>query len=447
MKGSELAELSLAVLAHDPPWKPWGIKAGGIDGCGQEPYWACIAGKLKEFYKGDDRVVRALEEAVKLYRELEKRVESHELQGALILRTLAARLESRGFKELAEATRRAEERILDPRVREADRLASAIDRVFLSRELSEAHPVFINPVNPYLVQPYREKLGVSLVARYVKELVEHVLMLLGESRRATIGDPMLLAHLVYSFLEPLWYKVISESGLEPQKYVPPADTRIPTHTVFDHLNAALAALLWTVGGGPSGCMAIVDLAGVQSWISEARRLRDLWAASWIASMLAWKTIEGLVEEYGPGVLVQPPARLNAFYASWLLGRKLGSDPAGRNLKETLDMLGLRLGWPLDPTMPCRAHLALPKEECSGLEDRIKDYYERAWKLFAEKLCEWASKVCSEIEETIEGGGEDSRVSKVCKRLDSLGLCNLDPPLPLRIVIVDVERAWREARSL
>ncbi|MEM2914635.1 MAG: type III-B CRISPR-associated protein Cas10/Cmr2, partial [Candidatus Bathyarchaeia archaeon] len=81
-------------------------------------------------------------------------------------------------------------------------------------------------------------------------------------------------HLLYSLYELLWIEHSFASG--------PADTRIPTHNVFDHCYATVAVTNWYMRStNPKGILVTIDIAGVQSFISEARKLRDFWAASYM----------------------------------------------------------------------------------------------------------------------------------------------------------------------
>jgi len=426
----------LAVLLHDPPWKPWGIGvAGRIAGCGGS-YWECIAGRLANDERLRPEARSAARQAAAEYRAYAESLGSHELQGALVLRVLAAELRARGLGEAARCAEEAERLILQrhPVVRRADTAASALDRLLLGAlgdEVRSGGSLFIvNPFNPRIRRPIPDEIPVERVASFIAEYVRSVADVLEASSGAAGpgGACRTLLHMAFSLLEPAWYATVGP------EYVPPADTRIPTHTVFDHVNAALATMLWAGGEGEGlrGCLAVVDLAGVQEWIQESRRLRDLWAASWLASLLAWKSVESLVEEYGPGVLVQPPARLNPFYAAWLISRLNVSNDRVRSM--LMELLSLGHGFPVDPTLPTRITLALPPEACDSVEDRVRRGYGGAWREIMDRVAGFLDMEC--------GGGSGG---VACNALNEVR--RLPPPLAQRIVVVGVEEAWREAERI
>ena len=82
--------LGLAILLHDPPWKPWGIKRKRVKGClERESIWACMAKKLAEREDLGRRAKEAAKEALSKYKKYAKKKkkkkegrESHELQGS-----------------------------------------------------------------------------------------------------------------------------------------------------------------------------------------------------------------------------------------------------------------------------------------------------------------------------------------------------------------------------
>ncbi len=441
--------LGLAVLFHDPPWKPWGIGVGRLRGCEGREYWACIAEKLAGSERLSRKAREAAESAIQEYTRYRgsrrDSLESHELQGALVLRVLAAELEAKGLDTAASCARAAEKLVLDKYspLRKADRLASALDRLFLyhvEQKYKAEHGGSL-PTGPgglRLANPFNPKIRVSVpreipagrivdfIARYVSMIAD----IIESSEWAKEDSCRALLHTAFALLEPLWYRV---AGAE---YIPPADTRIPTHTVFDHVNAALATMFWSGEVGGEGCIAVVDLAGVQEWISESRRLRDFWAASYIASLLAWKSVESLVEQYGPGVLVQPPARLNPFYAAWLISRlRLGGNNNIRNNLESL--LNLPYGFPVDPTLPTRLTIALPGYACNNVKKLVRSGYESAWKDVMHEVRAVLEDECRKIGNHSEG--------IVCEALDAVE--KLPPPLAQRIITVRIEQAVRAAEEI
>jgi len=81
----------------------------------------------------------------------------------------------------------------------------------------------------------------------------------------------------------------------------PADSRAPNHSIYDHLvqTAAVASAL------PQPAFLLFTIAPVQSFISKARKTSDLWAGSYMLSYLIWKSMQPIVDKYGPDTIVYP----------------------------------------------------------------------------------------------------------------------------------------------
>ena len=432
-----LGVLGLAVLWHDPPWKPWGITGHRVSGSG---------GDVPE------RIVNAMGEwKGKVQAEYKRLIEgaggipSHERQSVILVAAVAVKLEEKGLEDLAGYVRRAGSIIAgrDPwsgTVRAADVLAAALDRLLLEKatggkQARDAGVQLVNPFNPnHKLNSIPDEIDARLIADFINEYAEALATAASISK---CKSPVCLLHLAYLLLEPVWYKVTGKSG---RVYAPPADTRIPTHTVFDHVDAALTTLLWVAHGGegdPSGCIVVVDLAGVQSWIRESRRLRDLWASSWLASLLAWKSVEYLVDVYGPGAMIQPPGRLHPFYTSKHLGPVL--DKTSKSIPR-MDWLweasGLSLRWPVDPVSPSRVTIALPEEACSDAENMIKDGYIRAWRMILEEVVKETEYLISEQNNREQNNDETLKLVR-----------SLEPPLALRVIKVSIREAFNRAKKL
>ncbi len=317
----------------------------------------------------------------------------------------------------------------------ADHLASAFDRWLLPPEAEKGRRVvapsaLVNPFNPRYKLALRDAPPVDKVCSYVRLLAEAV------KDAYDRGGVVLAYHTLYALLEPLWYTVVGD-------YVSPADTRVPTHTVFDHLYASAAAVNWVYEesrGSICGILGFVDLASVQEWVRASRRTGDMWAASWLASALAWAAVRRLVETYGPDVMVLPTARLNPFYLSWLANqlREEGASKALNRLQMVMEKLGLlktivgveerggkRYYLPLHPVMPATLTLMLPCEN-TDFEVLIRDSYVKAWREIVKDLEEWLEEV-EEISTVLEKVGDE-------------------PPFPLRVVAVRVDPSDKEFKE-
>lgn len=89
----------------------------------------------------------------------------------------------------------------------------------------------------------------------------------------------------------------------------PADTRVPDHSIWDHLDLT-AALASSFAVDPQGGPALlaVSLGPVQDFIGASRSTSDLWAASHLLSRLSWEAMKVLCEELGPEAILFPRLR-------------------------------------------------------------------------------------------------------------------------------------------
>lgn len=89
----------------------------------------------------------------------------------------------------------------------------------------------------------------------------------------------------------------------------PADTRIPDHSIWDHLDLA-SAFAGAFAADPDGVPALLTLSigPVQGFIEAARSTSDLWAGSHLLARLAWETMKPLVTALGPDALIFPRLR-------------------------------------------------------------------------------------------------------------------------------------------
>ena len=89
----------------------------------------------------------------------------------------------------------------------------------------------------------------------------------------------------------------------------PADTRIPDHSIWDHLDLT-SAFAGAFAADPQGEVALLTLSigPVQGFIAAARSTSDLWAGSHLLSRLAWEVMRPLAEELGPDAILFPRLR-------------------------------------------------------------------------------------------------------------------------------------------
>lgn len=106
----------------------------------------------------------------------------------------------------------------------------------------------------------------------------------------------------------------------------PADSRIPSHSIYNHLvqtSAITTAIIDVdkvsseklVGSIPA--FLLFTIGPVQSFISTARKTQDLWAGSYILSYLTYKCLEPLIDKLGPDVVIYPNLRGQPLIERWI----------------------------------------------------------------------------------------------------------------------------------
>ncbi|MEY6433636.1 type III-B CRISPR-associated protein Cas10/Cmr2 [Thioalkalicoccus limnaeus] len=89
----------------------------------------------------------------------------------------------------------------------------------------------------------------------------------------------------------------------------PADTRVPDHSIWDHLDL-VSAFGGAAAADPDGETALLALSigPVQPFIRAARSTSDLWAGSHLLARLAWEAMRPVCETLGPDAILFPRLR-------------------------------------------------------------------------------------------------------------------------------------------
>lgn len=89
----------------------------------------------------------------------------------------------------------------------------------------------------------------------------------------------------------------------------PADTRVPDHSIWDHLDLT-SAFSGAFAADENGEAALLTLAigPVQSFIASARKMEDLWAGSHLLARLSWEAMKVVCECLGPDAILFPRLR-------------------------------------------------------------------------------------------------------------------------------------------
>ena len=166
----------------------------------------------------------------------------------------------------------------------------------------------------------------------------------------------------------------------------PADTRIPDHSIWDHVRLA-SAIAGCLTHGDRMAFLLFKVGPVQSFISESRKARDLWAASYIISVLSGTAMATIAEKLGPDTILYPDL-IGCAEADWLLYERLGEDK-DRDWLKKLWSDEKKAAWPLTTaSLPAVFVALVPSESAADLAERAVKEAREAWSKLARGVRNW-----------------------------------------------------------
>ena len=173
----------------------------------------------------------------------------------------------------------------------------------------------------------------------------------------------------------------------------PADTRVPDHTLWNHMDVTAALRAAENGGG--GAFLSFTLGPVQEYIAAARTVRDLWTGSLILSWVTFQAMLPVIEQVGPCALVYPALRGLPWMDHWMrehLGLKSKIPQPSEN---TL----------CSPCLPNRFLALIPARQSEKMADQCRERALCAWQSVAEAV---HTKLNKEFSDLSFGKGWDRR---------------------------------------
>jgi len=111
---------------------------------------------------------------------------------------------------------------------------------------------------------------------------------------------------------------IDADGLRALWQLLPADTRIPDHTIWTHLDLSAAfASSFAADETANPALLSMSFGPVQDFIAQARTTSDLWAGSHLLSRIAWQGLKVICERLGPDAVIFPQLRGVPLVDLWL----------------------------------------------------------------------------------------------------------------------------------
>ncbi len=214
-------------------------------------------------------------------------------------------------------------------VRRADHWASAADRPQFPRDAKDGRyaawtqvrftetPVLIHPLSGTEYPLGRldidpEHIKAASVDHF-KDLIERDAEGRPDARRSALSFWRFGPEIDADGLRALWQQL-------------PADTRIPDHTIWTHLDLSAAfASAFAADSGANPALLSMSFGPVQDFIAQARTSSDLWAGSHLLSRIAWQGLKVICERLGPDAVIFPQLRGVPLVDLWLRD-EMGLDP-------------------------------------------------------------------------------------------------------------------------
>lgn len=289
--------------------------------------------------------------------------------------------------------------------READRTASSCDRFPFPKVKAAAE--FNGTSGSTYVHPFAQSqspVGESGRVEYCCDLktVEEYEGELSDARGAIEGD----YRQKFFWYWRCWRDNVCKSS--PEMMFFPADTRIPDHSIWNHLDvtSALEGCRNPETNRIEPAFLLFQAGPVQGFIAAARSTRDLWSGSYMLSWLMGNAMKAVTDETGPDSVIFPALRGNGifdvlnkdFYEKITFKGKDGrTDTLWQRLypsddEERTDIL-------LNPTLPNRFFAVVPAY-------RAEELAQAAEQAFRDELRRISESCYKKFKEIAEDLGED-----------------------------------------
>ena len=177
------------------------------------------------------------------------------------------------------------------------------------------------------------------------------------------------------------------TDLGPLWQMMPADSRVPDHSIWAHLDS-VSALATALSGGGRPALLAMSFGPVQGFIAQARSTSDLWAGSHLLSTIVWEAIRSIAEAVGPDAVLFPSLRGVPAVDAWLAsdavlgerGRELLSEIRSdvcTDASDTNPLFAAALPNKLMAIVPESRVRALAEQAAADARQRARDIAERA----------------------------------------------------------------------
>lgn len=253
----------------------------------------------------------------------------------------------------------------------SDQIASAMERSLLPSDIKQEFNEIRHPFS-------NEKLEVSYPN--IKEIIVAVEDTLKEmSSHIDLHDDKRKFFYLWRNLCHIIFEKTKDKPYSKFWSVIPADTRVPDHSIWEHLK--ITSAINSFEGFQNNSIFLFTLGPVQSFISQARKALDLFSGSFILSYLTFIATTEILNKFGPGSLIYPDL-LSQPLMDWYLEKDIKIEVKNSSSSQ-IDI----------PTIPNRFVAIIPQTE----EAKIKELAQSVIKKVRNKWTEIAEEVLSSFQ--------------------------------------------------
>ena len=242
-------------------------------------------------------------------------------------------------------------------VKGPDWIASCMEQSLIPKGISQSFNQIKHPLSEGKISISFENQEVEEIFSVVKEAFKEI-----EKEINSYDDEIKFLYLWRNLLDVL----VEKSGNKAWcKYLPlfPADTRVPDHSIWEHLKVASSIYAIESNGLlQNNSLFLFTIGPVQSFISQARKTQDFYIGSFILSYLTFTGMRVIINKYAPTSIIYPDL-YNQPLADWFLQKE-------KNIQVRKSNLGF-----IDiPTIPNRFVAIIPTtsgEEIKKIAEEMK----------------------------------------------------------------------------
>jgi CRISPR-associated protein Cmr2 len=176
----------------------------------------------------------------------------------------------------------------------SDQIASCMERSLLPRDIKQDFTEIRHPLSEVKIDVTLDSQNsIDEISFALKEISNSYINLSDEDKALLIWR---------NLLEEIIEKIQDE---ELKKYIPllPADTRVPDHSIWEHLKITTA--INASEKLQNNSLFLFTIGPVKSFISQARKAQDFYNGSFMLSYFTFIAMEEVIEKYGPSSIIYP----------------------------------------------------------------------------------------------------------------------------------------------